>query len=66
MPINMPIIEKMLGEQEFLSKNSEFVCERMMSFLRLSDPELAMNYLACDDLTLNEINELLINAYDED
>lgn len=63
---NMPIIEKMLGEQEFLSENSGFVCERMMSFLRGSDPELALSYLTYDDITLNEVNELLISSYSED
>ena len=52
--------------KEFLSKNSGFVCERMISFLRGSDPELVLSYLAYDDITLNEVNELLISSYSED
>ena len=63
---NMPLIEKMLTEQEFLSNNPEFVSEKMMAFLRGWEPGLASSYLSDDDLTLREIDELMDNSFDEE
>lgn len=63
---NMPLIEKMLTEQEFLSDNSDFVSNKMMSFLRGWEPGLAISYLSDDDLTLREIEELMDNSFDEE
>ena len=56
---NIKIIEKMLEEQDFLIENDDFVRNRIMSFLRFSDPNLAINYLINDDLTLSEIDEMM-------
>jgi len=58
-PVNMPVIRKIIEEdQEFLSGNSKFVSEKLMSFLRLMEPELAAAYLEDDTITLQNIDEL--------
>ncbi len=58
---NMPIIEKMLSEQEFLSENSKFVSEKLMSFLRYSHPEITIEYLTNENVTLEDVDEMFDN-----
>lgn len=56
---NIRMIEKMLDEQDFLSKNNDFVSNKLMNFLREAGTGLSLEYERNDDLTLNEIQELL-------
>ena len=56
---NIGMIEKMLDEQDFLSKNNDFVSSKLMNFLREAGTGLSLEYERNDDLTLNEIQELL-------
>ena len=64
---NIHMIEKMLEEQDFLSANSDFVSNNLMSLLRNAGTGLSFEYTQNDDLTLNEIQELLqLEEADED
>ena len=63
--LNMPIIERMLDEQDFLSNNEDFICNRLMAFLRGWEPDLFVEYLTNKDLTLREIDELMLGVCDE-
>lgn len=62
---NIGMIEKMLDEQEFLSENADFVSNRLMNFLRNAGTGLSAIYEENQDLTLNEINELLESESNE-
>ena len=55
----MGMIEKMLYEQDFLSENDDFVSSKLMNFLREAGIGLSLEYERNDDLSLNEIQELL-------
>ena len=62
---NIGMIEKMLDEQEFLSENTDFVSNKLMNFLRNAGTGLSAIYEENQDLTLNEINELLESESNE-
>ncbi len=62
---NIGMIEKMLGEQEFLCENSGFVANRLMGFLRDAGSGLSAIYEENPDLTLVEVQELLELEDDE-
>ena len=61
---NMPIIEKILEEQDFFAGNDSFVSNELINFVRHPHSGLAPVYIQNDDITLNEIQELL-NIEDE-
>lgn len=56
---NMPIIEKILNEQDFFVDNDDFVANELINFVRHPYSGLAPVYIQNDDITLNEIQELL-------
>lgn len=62
---NIGMIEKMLGEQEFLCENSDFVSNKLMGFLRDAGSGLSAIYEEDPDLTLVEVQELLELEDDE-
>lgn len=55
---NLPMIEKMLYEQEFLTENHEFVSSRLMTFLRSAGAGFAEDYVKDDQITLEIVEEL--------
>lgn len=56
---NMGIIEKMLGEQEFLSENEDFVSSRLINFLRNSGTALSLVYEYNDSVTLEDVKKFI-------
>lgn len=56
--MNLPMIEKMLYEQKFLTENDEFVSTRLMNFLRSAGYGLAKDYVESDEITLDIVQEL--------
>ena len=57
--INTMVIKKMLGEQEFLIENEEFVENRLMSFVRGMNFNLLLEYATNEAMTLKEVDELM-------
>ena len=56
---NMGMIEKMLGEQEFLSENEDFVSERLISLLRNAGTGLSFIYEHNDEVTLDDVKRFI-------
>ena len=63
---NMGMIVKMLGEQDFLSENNDFVANNLMNFLRDAGSGLSAVYEEDDDITLFEVQELISMEEDEE
>ena len=58
-PFNIKVIERMLDEQEFLIENDDFVCDKLMTFLRGGEFELLCAYMSDDTMTLREVDEMM-------
>ena len=56
---NIPMIQKMLNEQEFLSEENDFACEKLSLFLRSPHSKLAELYVSSDDITLQTIDKII-------
>lgn len=64
---NMPIIEKILNEQDFFVDNDDFVANELINFVRHPYSGFAPIYIKNEDITLNEIQELIeMDTDDED
>ncbi len=62
---NIGIITKMLGEQDTLIQNSDFVSSGLMAFLR-DYSELAIIYALDSDVTLDDVIEIVKSEQEED
>jgi len=62
---NLPMIEKMLQEQDFLLADKNFVTQKLAEFLKRYD-FLTVSYIHSEDMTLQEVSDIMDTESEEE